>query len=335
MNADDFGVETTGKILFGKYKYVLPVVYISAPLTEAARFDEDFVSKFSFRLAGIAHVIVEPSREFSLKLMDETAGKNPYGGTIGICLPEVGVVSRLYLGAKFPSQKELLSAVEAKVIQLASSRSARIGWEWQDLLEETSRQLRARAAQGKGGGEAEEVALNEAISEKNDEISRLRKSVEELTERIAKIDDETGGSLLSSSVVPLIGRELYQGEFSDRIRSILVDVLRNDNHELDARTLNTLKLLLIARKFTGGARLLEQRFKSAGRNSGKADSLFEQILRELGYSVRKDGGHPVCTPPDDLFGLKSETLSTSPSDHRAGKNKAAQIINGMSLKKLS
>lgn len=332
--ARDIGIDLVAKAICGKINAYLPIIYISASFSDEDRLPDHEVSKAAFRMGGVAHIIVEPNRDFSNSLMELTAGENPYGGTIALMAGDFGVLSRLYRGGRLASNQDVLRAVCSKATSYTSSRQAKSSWDWQDLLEESSRQLRAKVTDSSVELEEWHSIIDQQIRDKDQRIKELEAAVEEYQNAILE-ESNDDGRLLSAAFARQLGAEIYKGEFSDRTRLALSAVLSNDKNAIDERTRFVAEMVLNNTQFSGGARGLEARIKVAGNTSGKADVQMISILEEIGFTKRVDGGHPVMSPPESLKGLKSQTFSTSPSDYRAGKNKASQVINALHLKRLT
>src|SRR5579863_3572375 len=73
-------IDLAARCLTGTAACRLPIVYVSAKFTGTYSVDIDSLSK---NLSGMAHVLVEPNRPFSVRLMSEVNSENVYGGTIG------------------------------------------------------------------------------------------------------------------------------------------------------------------------------------------------------------------------------------------------------------
>lgn len=73
-NAD---IEYAADMISSNCGNILPIAYLSAPTR-----GEFLVSgvKLAHWLSGIAHVVIEPNREFSFRLMQEVNHQNAYGG---------------------------------------------------------------------------------------------------------------------------------------------------------------------------------------------------------------------------------------------------------------
>src|SRR5690606_6863648 len=77
-------VDEAVAIIDGRTPVALPVVYVSALSTHLPYIDPIELAEW---LAGMAHVVVEPSRHFSFALARHVARRNPYGGAIGVFWP--------------------------------------------------------------------------------------------------------------------------------------------------------------------------------------------------------------------------------------------------------
>ncbi|WJW75564.1 hypothetical protein QVG61_00285 [Thiohalobacter sp. IOR34] len=77
-------IDLAASLINGQSGLDLPVVYASS-----GGNNQPFVNaeKLARWFAGMAHVVVEPNREFSFRLMHEVANRNAYGGAVGIYWP--------------------------------------------------------------------------------------------------------------------------------------------------------------------------------------------------------------------------------------------------------
>jgi len=90
--------------LFGKN----PIVYVSASFYGGYTLD---VNRLANDLSGMAHVVVEPNRPFSLRLKLEANSENVYGGSIGIYWPDGGGRRSFFLGKTHETPDELAKAI--------------------------------------------------------------------------------------------------------------------------------------------------------------------------------------------------------------------------------
>jgi len=71
-------IEVAARLIRGTAGCRLPIVYVSAGFQDNYSVDSDRLAK---NLGGMAHVILEPNRPFSLRLKIEVDSANVYGGT--------------------------------------------------------------------------------------------------------------------------------------------------------------------------------------------------------------------------------------------------------------
>lgn len=325
LNTGD--VDLASKIVLGGVVSELPIVYISKRDDEKTIFSDKELNDLAFRLGGVAHVVVEPSRAFSKRLMMHAGGRNPYGGSLAVCVSGHGVVKRYFIGNLFADSEAISEAVYAFSSQYVTNRKPRIGVDWQNVIEESSRILRRQLDEGTLKLDKWLEAFDEKDNEKDKMIADLREQLDKLQEEYLETS-KNESSISFKQIASLLGNELYKGEFVDRIRSILVLSLAADG--VHPRTLEMCRRIVNGISWSGGADRLQSRLKVAGRDNSKADERIIEILLELGYEKRHSSGHPVCTP-EKLFGLSSQTMSSSSSDHRAGKNASQRIIRDMGL----
>lgn len=124
----------------GKATRHLPVVYVSAISTNRWIAGRDELSRLALDLAGVAHVVLEPRRELSFRVKELTNGRNVYGGTIGIAVPQLGIVRRLFIGWALPDAAALLEEIRAAALDLrtdmgrATQDTSKISKDLPDLL---------------------------------------------------------------------------------------------------------------------------------------------------------------------------------------------------------
>ena len=90
------GINLAKQVTLGEASESLPCVYISIAHQKTHLLREGEIRSLAISLGGVAHVIVEPDREFSIKLREETQGRNAYGGSIGLSLPKRGLMTTVF-----------------------------------------------------------------------------------------------------------------------------------------------------------------------------------------------------------------------------------------------
>jgi len=328
IHLQDGQLEVASIIIRGDTRASLPILYVSRTNADETWLD---CERLAFDLGGVAHVVVEPSRAFSFKLMDECGGANPYGGTIGICIEGKGVVRRFYLGGLFATETSLADAIKKFVVELVSSRNAAKGWEWQELQEEQAKLLRAKLSDNNQSDYI--VLLEQEIEAKEETIQNLKTQNQKLRE-----DQETslkmGEELLAPSVAARIGEPLFEGEFSDRLFVVLRDLLDSPGFEIDDRSKEVIRRVVERYSLSGNAKELQDELKSASTDSRNGVGRTKTTLRRLGFTISTDGKHGKATPSDELFGVRPITIANTPSDWRSLKNAVSQIMGAMALTRL-
>ncbi len=325
-------VDLASNCVLGKFDTSLPVVYVSRPGAGERGLSQAKIDNLAFRLGGVAHVVVEPSREFSKRLQANSSGRNPYGGAIGVCIPGVGVSRRFMLGRSLSSEEDLIQAIQDFAVTYLANRIPKHSLEWQDLLEDYGRRLRSLATSSTEELEIWNQLRNEENSEKDEQIKLLKEQISSLQLNTVSQSVNDRPYLLPPIISDQIGREIYEDEFSDRILFVLRS-LNASKIEIDPRTRYVIGRVGTLVRFSGGAAKLEERIKAAGRDSSRADERLGEILTELGFDCRTRGGHPVYTPLE-LPGVGTQTLSSSSSDQRAGRNAAQHIIRDLAIPRL-
>lgn len=320
-------VEFASNIISGASDAQLPVIYISRRDDEKTILSEKEIKDLAFRLGGIAHVVVEPSRGFSKQLLLQGGARVPYGGSLAVCVSGHGVVKRYFIGNVFSDSDAIAEAVYAFSLQYVTNRKPRVGVDWQNVIEESSKNLRRKLEEGTVELDEWLEAFDQEDGEKDKTIANLQEQLERLQEEYLDFS-KNESSVNFRHIMSLLGDELYRGEFIDRVRSVLDFASGKD--DIHPRTLEMCRLVLKGTNWSGGAERLQGRLKTAGRDNSKADDRISEVLLDLGYKRRQSGGHPVYSP-DGLFGLSTQTMSSSASDHRAGKNAAQRIIRDLGL----
>src|SRR5690606_26011686 len=90
----------------------LPLVYVSVRRSRQPFVDVDDLAR---RLAGMAHVIVEPSRQFSFALARNTRHTNAYDGAVGIYWPSGMARQSRFLPSSFSTPRDMEDEIVERV----------------------------------------------------------------------------------------------------------------------------------------------------------------------------------------------------------------------------
>lgn len=232
------------------------------------------------------------------------------------------------------SGNDLLNSITQKAVAFMSGLAAKYGWEWQQLQEAQSRRLREKAIENSSESLEEFIEYFDAeLKAKDEQIQNLKELLE-----IARFDKsnatEQVGGIIKSGLQTRIGSELYDGEFSDRLRHYLERSLKQ-NVEADARTTKMVENLIRNTSYSGRAIHLVNQIKSACKDGNEMPKNLGRLLTGFGFSKSRDGKHQKFEPPTEMFGVKTVVLPTTPSDsQRGGKNQASDVIKNFGLRDL-
>jgi hypothetical protein len=305
-------------LILGNSDHRLPIVYVSACFQPGHAIDP---RRLASRLAGRAHVVVEPGNSFSRQLQALTKSTNVYGGTVGIYWPEGGEPRRFYLGTLYQTAAELGDAIREDLHRTLRQRRPLPRCTWAHLREQVSQNTIAAL---KSAGSlsiddcirsfGEEIAAKEQLlQEAEEEIERLR---QELRQREIRPGDDN--ILLS----PGTERNFYDQE----ILGIVLDALADARKYVppDSRRHHVLQSIV-------GANPLPHRTANAHRDALKnllrgtstLDARIRRGLESMGFRISNGGKHyKLVYQEDDRY---TYTLPKSGSDHRGGLNAANDI----------
>lgn len=311
-------VPLAADLILGISDHRLPIVYVSACFQPGHALDP---LRLASRLAGLAHVVVEPGNSFSRQLQPLTESANVYGGTLGIYWPEGGEPRRFYLGTLYRTAAELGDALQEELHRTLRNRRPPPRCTWAFLREQVSQNTIAAL---KSAGSlsiddcirsfGEEIAAKEQLlQEAEEEIERLR---QELRQREVRSND---GNIL---LAPGTERNFYDQE----ILGIVLDALADAKKYVppDSRRHHVLQSIV-------GANPLPHRTANAHRDALKnllrgtstLDARIRRGLESMGFRISNGGKHyKLVYQEDDRY---TYTLPKSGSDHRGGLNAANDI----------
>ena len=317
----DDDVELAASIITGSVAAQMPVVYLSTNDQNQLYVDAGELAKW---LAGLAHVLVEPSRAFSFALREQVGGRNVFGGSVGIYWAG-GVHTHASHWWHFDDPHDHARDIE---------RTVRRGLIGQREIEQCSwshlNQLRVRS-QIEELKDSDSASIDEYVEAFDEEI-RLK------DERIKRAEDEVNrlNALLLSRqhAKAQTGRPiLYAGQepdlYNDEIAGIVLEVLEQGltNSHKGSRREHVLKDLI--QKCSGSERRGEiiQALKTTLGHYKKMSKSVKSQLQDLGFTISEDGKHfkiVFCNDP-----RYQHSLPKTSSDHRAGKNLVSQLINSL------
>lgn len=297
----------------------LPIVYLSA----TSRGDASVSAKqLAHWLSGVAHVVVEPNREFSFRLMYEVNHQNAYGGAVGVYWPDRSR-KELLLAKDYDFDAKALAAeisklIRNRAIRLRTPRTLTWAYQKELLAKQQIEKLRKDGSKD----------LDEYIQSFDEEMGAKEEALEKAETEIHRLEAEVYSLRAQSKTVegtPVLVRgnesDLYENEALEFIVEIL-DKALSESHE-GSRRQHVLRSLRAANVSNGSREEIMSRVKALLSNYRKLEGSISHELEELGFDIASEGKHHKITFKGDSRYVIS--MAKTSSDHRAGKNLVSQI----------
>lgn len=315
------------------------------------------------KLRGIAHVFIQSSLETNDRLRAATGGRNEYWGAVGIYFPTPlagrdghrrylcqtalgefddktvnqiihtviryassqrvpplatwsGVLNAL-LSDRLDSQRKKREAaeMERKAIQERIT-------EIQNSMDETQQQMRHEAL------EAARYETDKLLATFEDDFSTLERQVEEQAAELEKIRYENEklheklGAVIQLPVIFFNDEvEIYEGE----IKELILDALAKAVEQVppQSRRQHVYQDIIAGNNYQKLSQQRKATIKNNLQNYKEMTPGLRRSLEKLGFTISEGGKHYIITYGNDP--RYKTTFGKTPSDHRAGKNNAAEI----------
>lgn len=312
-------IDLAAKLIRGEAGCRLPIVYVSARFQGGYILDVD---RLAADVSGMAHVVVEPNRPFSVRLQLEVDSENVYGGTIGIYWPEGGGRRAFFLGGDYSTPGLLAGAIKDEVRTALLNRRPIARCTWAYVRETASRQA-IQSLKASGSRAIDEYAeqFDQEIEAKNQRLEDAEREIQRLRNEL-RVHEARAGT--TSGGLLRLGRErdLYPNE----ILGILLDAIEDAATRVpqDSRRQHVLSSTLEANRLKEDP--LESRreqLKTLLRGARTIDGKMRREFEGIGFSISEDGKHfKLVFQGDDRY---TYTLPKSGSDWRGGLNAASDI----------
>lgn len=312
-------IDLAARLINGNSGCRLPVVYVSAGAQGSYIVDAD---RLANDLAGMAHVVVEPNRPFSVRLKIDVDSENVYGGTVGVYWPDGGGRRSFFIGREFESPEDVERALVAEIQQALTNRRPFDRCTWAHVQEYSSRQA-IQLLRASGSLEVDKyietfdrelAAKMQRIDDANKEIIRLQAELRIYEARLAA----STGSLLR------LGGEQdhYPNEVLGIVRDAVADAMTRVPK--DSRREHVLAAVLAASPGSEDVSgPMREQLKALLRGSRTVDAKLKRGLEDMGFTISEDGKHyKLVFQEDDRYTF---SLAKSGSDHRGGLNAASDI----------
>lgn len=314
---EQIDVDIAAKLISGQAGCHLPVVYASAGFDAGHLVDADGLAR---DLAGMAHVIIEPNRAFSLRLRAEVDSQNVYGGTVGVYWPDGAGRRSFFVGREFESPDDVRRAITAEVTTALTNRRPLERCTWAAVQRLVSRQT-FELLKAEGSQEVERY-IEEFDKEREADAAQLADAEREIARLKAELLVYESRDSPDSGLTIRTGpeRDLYPGEIGDLVRNAIHDAATGAP---DSRRVHVLRSILDANPATEEPNRFRDKLKELLRGSKTVDRRVRKGLEELGFDVSEGGKHyKLVFRGDPRYTF---ALSKSGSDHRGGLNGSFQV----------
>ncbi|MBE6374105.1 MAG: hypothetical protein E7055_18820 [Lentisphaerae bacterium] len=303
-------------IMLGKSTQKKPIVYVSATRSNTHVLHPDMLAH---KLFGLAHVVVEPNKEFGERLSLEVGKQKPVPGRIGIYFSNA---QRCEFMQRYDDPHDVfIDKIQQRIVNITRMASIEESCSWYFLercIEKQNLELFKKEKEKDYSDFSEAFdAINKNLENENNHLKTENQFLRSENQRLSN-EAHNHNSLLNAGVE----NEFYQGE----ILSLILEILQKEralcsNEQL--RRQHLIDSILAANPHPKRKDEIKKSLKKILSNwqNKMAD---RNYLKSLGFSFKEDGKHIKLTWNDDS--RYTITLSKTPSDIRAGKNTASDAI---------
>ncbi len=313
IELNDYFFTSCVKMIQGKLNTDLPVVFLSYDLFSQNHYSAD-PQKLAIELAGVAHVLIEPNKDFGYRLKEATNNNNVYNGYIGIYFPMTNY--RETVSTAF-YDKDYSGEVCETVRQAILNHSNIEDLSWSKLFVEYNKQHLSKQSERRFESELNDYinSFDADNKELKETVAMLRKQLDDKTAQIESLKKRatTGLTLSCKSLT-----EFYIDEFKDLLLTVLQAVLTNISEK--SRAYEIITSIINENEITGNGKIIFERIKKALQNENLAKRNSE--LEACGFTVEK-GAHDKIIFHDKRYCF---TLANTPSDNRTIKNSISDIL---------
>jgi hypothetical protein len=318
VRLENVDIDIAARCISGEAGCRLPIVYVSASFQGDHIVDVDHLAD---KLAGMAHVVVEPNRPFSLRLRSDVNSRNVYGGTVGIYWPDGGGRRSYFLSPENPSASAIESAIFEEVRTALTNRRPLARCTWAAVQEAVSRRA-YNTLKERGSTDLESYIseFDKELHAKGEQLADAEKEIARLRAEVRKY--EAGGPADSRIALALGGeQEFYDGELTEIVRDALESAWQHATN--DSRRQHLLGAVVAAIPSSDEARSKRERLKAILRDFRTMGAKTRRSLLEFGFIIEDEGKHyKLIYQGDDRYTF---TLPKSGSDYRGGLNAAGDI----------
>lgn len=305
-------------LMLGAVPRRLPMVFLSCPFRGSVDLNAD---RLAYELAGMAVVVVEPSRSFSQRLKMEVSGQNAFGGAVGVYFPDAVDEPLIIFPSDYSDERILYRKVRDTVRFAIINRRPTAECTWvgaegvasriafQELKDSGSQEIGKYIEEFDSEIQAKDSELREA----NSEIERLKaqiRSVRQASRSVSGCTLRTG-----------MEQDLYHNEIKGMLLFCLREELARSHPE--SRKFHILNAIINDNNDVDSAQPIRDSIKGILRNYRTMTPKIRSDLENLGFDIEEEGKHIKIIYRGD--GRYTFTLPKTSSDVRAGLNISSDI----------
>lgn len=350
-------IQMLADAVLGKKEYRYPVIFVSKTENDEDPVD---VRLLAYKLKGVAHVLVQSSKELNMAIK-KACGKIEYLGAIGIYYPQKTIGHKRLMYRRVEGEDPfLMNKVVQEILQYCNEQTVDPLFTWQGvnnalLMDKFMTQSDARIAAENAKRQLEEKN-NRIMETLDDETKRIKEEAvkearEEADELIALVDEEIQSlksqvaaltkanetlmmeneglrnKVNSIGYLPLLTfgdeYEFYEGEIKDLILAVLDDSLKSLPDK--SRRKDVVKDIIANNEYKHLSETKADEIKRMMKAYDGMPAKLKQDLESYGFEIKEDGKHYKILYYGD--GRYTDILSKTPSDWRTGKTSALKLIN--------
>ncbi len=321
LNSDE-DLHVAAKVINGDTDNRLPVIYVSSKYFYNEHPHNIIPERLARKVCGLAHVLIEPGdKKFSIKLKNETNGKNSYAGAVGIYWPHGQNISFYHRGDK--TAKEFEDCLFDDVVKATTTMAPITDGGWSEIQKRITKDaINSLKTRGEYTRELMELYESDNVA-KDDKLDELMIKITSLEQRVRILQSQASAQ---GSIVLNAGDET--DFFDNEIKDVILDIIEMAivNTKENSRRNHILSSLLKNNQKTTEANERKELLKKALTDYRSMDKATSRQLRELGFELSDDGRHwKIIYNGDSRY---TYVLPKTGSDYRGSLN-AISDINGI------
>jgi len=314
LKSNDLGMAT--RLLNADAENYLPVVYVSCEFDGRVSVNFDALAR---SLGGMAHVLVEPNRDFSRKLQGEVGSRNVYGGRVGVYWPN-GERNSYFFNEETPSDFDIRRLIVSRIRQALLNRRPLARCTWTRAEAEVARKVIENLKSSGSEDVSEYVsAFDVEMKAKNGQLEEAEAEVRRLKAQVRGFDVSQGYREFDLGISD--EQEFFDGEFFEVLKGAVASAIESAQENGRRRHI----LQAIDKKIPSYENMKNRResLKDVLREYKSMDRSIKQALEEMGFQISEEGKHyKLIYNQDDRYTF---ALPKTGGDRRGGLNAVSDI----------